>query len=174
MYPTANKSGFAYVCIQNTINMRLILASISLCCLHFSALAQDASSLRKKHLNLENGIAIKGYDPVSYFIQTKAIKGNKELAVFHQGITYYFSTAANKEVFKLNPLKYEPEYGGWCAYAMGENGEKVSVDPATFKILNGKLYLFYNRYFTNTLKDWNKNEATLKKNADTNWPKSFR
>jgi hypothetical protein len=57
---------------------------------------------------------------------------------------------------------------------MGEKGEKVSVDPETFKILNGKLYLFYNKYFTNTLKDWNKNEATLKKNADANWPKLYR
>ncbi len=140
----------------------------------FSTFAQDATALRKKHFNLGKGIAIKGYDPVSYFTENKAVKGSKDLAVLHQGILYYFSTVANKEMFKASPFKYEPEYGGWCAYAMGDNGEKVSVDPETFKIVNGKLYLFYNKYFTNTLKDWNKNEGTLKKNADLNWPKLFR
>ena len=150
----------------------LFFAAIVICSV--LAFAQDAGPLRKKHFNLENGIAIKGYDPVAYFTQNKAVKGSKELAVSHQGITYYFSSAANKETFKANPLKYEPEYGGWCAFAMGDNGEKVSVDPETFKIVNGKLYLFYNRYFTNTLKTWNKDEPNLKKKADANWPKLFR
>lgn len=136
--------------------------------------AQDISSLKKKHYNLANGIAVEGYDPVAYFKLNKAVKGSKNLAVWSQGVTYYFSSVANKEAFSLSPLKYEPQYGGWCAYAMGNTGEKVSVDPQTFKIVDGKLYLFYNRFFTNTLKDWNKNEATLKKNADLNWPKLFQ
>jgi YHS domain-containing protein len=154
--------------------MKYFVSFVTLIVFSISAAAQDAVSLRKKHFNLETGLAIKGYDPVAYFVQNKAVKGKKELAVSYQGILYYFSSEANKEVFKAAPFKYEPEYGGWCAYAMGQNGEKVSVDPETFKILNAKLYLFYNRYFTNTLKDWNKNEATLKKNADINWPKLFR
>jgi hypothetical protein len=54
---------------------------------------------------------------------------------------------------------------------MGAKGEKVSVDPETFKLLNGKLYLFYNSYFNNTLKSWNKDEENLKKKADQNWNK---
>jgi YHS domain-containing protein len=138
------------------------------------ASAQDDGTLRKKHYNLESNIAIKGYDPVAYFTQNKAAKGKKELSVSHQGIVYYFASAQNKEAFKAAPYKYEPEYGGWCAYAMGNSGEKVTIDPETFKLINGKLYLFYNRYFTNTLKDWNKNETNLKKNADINWPKLFK
>jgi YHS domain-containing protein len=154
--------------------MKVLSFLIAFCIISLSAAAQDATNLRKKHFNLENGIAIKGYDPVAYYTQNKAVKGKKELAVSHQGILYYFLSEANKEAFKTAPFKYEPEYGGWCAYAMGQNGEKISVDPETFKIINGRLYLFYNRYFTNTLKDWNKNEATLKKNADANWPKLFR
>lgn len=148
----------------------LLIAAVSL--LSVSVQAQDG--LRKKHFNLDNGIAISGYDPVSYFTQNKAVKGNKDMAVYHQGATYYFSSTANKEAFKANPSKFEPEYGGWCAYAMGEKGEKVSIDPETFKIVNGKLYLFYNRFFNNTLKDWNKNEASLKARADANWMKLFR
>ncbi len=149
----------------------LLFTALQFFCL--SGFTQDAGGLRKKHFNLENGIAIKGYDPVAYFTQNKAVKGSKGQAVLQQGIIYYFSSVANKESFTANPSKYEPEYGGWCAYAMGEKGEKVTVDPETFKILNGKLYLFYNKYFTNTLKDWNKNEAGLKKNADANWPKLY-
>ena len=135
--------------------------------------AQDATSTRKKHFNLEKGIAIDGYDAVAYFNSNKAIKGDKNLAVYHQGATYRFSSVENKEAFKKNPSGYEPQYGGWCAYAMGKNGEKVSVDPETFKIINGKLYLFYNKAFNNTLKSWNKNEPILKTNADANWTKIF-
>ena len=138
-----------------------------------AAFGQDQSALRKKQFNLDDDIAIDGYDPVAYFKTNKAVKGKKDLAVSHQGVTYYFSSADNKEDFKKNPSQYEPEYGGWCAYAMGAKGEKVNVDPETFKILNGKLYLFYNRYFNNTLKSWNKDETKLKPAADASWKKFY-
>ena len=82
-------------------------------------------------------------------------------------------TAENKELLLKNYKTYEPEFGGWCAYAMGNTGEKVEIDPETFKIINGKLYLFYNAYFNNTLKLWNKNEANLLKQANTNWTKYY-
>lgn len=154
--------------------MKSILFLVTIFTLGISAYAQDATALRKKHFNLDGDIGIKGYDPVAYFTEHKAIKGNKGLSVFYKGVIYNFSSVANKELFKAGPSKYEPEYGGWCAYAMGKNGEKVSVDPETFKITDGKLYLFYNKFLTNTLKDWNKNEATLKKNADANWPKLYQ
>ncbi len=129
--------------------------------------------LRKKHFNLEKGIAVQGYDPVAYFTKNKGVKGNKNLAVVYQGATYYFSTAENKELFKNNPSAYEPEYGGWCAYAMGAKGEKVEIDPETFTIINGKLFLFYNAFFNNTLKDWKKDEGNLHKKADANWAKIY-
>ena len=136
--------------------------------------AQDVTALRKKHFNVnDENVAIKGYDPVAYFKTDKAVKGKSELSVYHQGVIYYFFSIENKEEFKKNPSKYEPEYGGWCAYAMGAKGEKVSIDPETFKIINGKLYLFYNSFFNNTLRSWNKNEDALKKNADISWQKLF-
>ncbi len=153
--------------------MRTLFLFSMISLVSLAAFSQDQSALRKKHFNLEDGIAMQGYDPVAYFTQNKSLKGKKDLAVYHQGVTYYFSSTAHKELFKANPQRYEPEYGGWCAYAMGEKGEKVSIDPETFKIVNGKLYLFYNRFFNNTLKDWNKNEASLKAKADVNWPKLF-
>ncbi|QEC66033.1 YHS domain-containing protein [Panacibacter ginsenosidivorans] len=135
--------------------------------------AQDASVLRKKAFNLEKGVAIEGYDPVAYFTANKAIKGSKELAVVFEGAIYYFSSEENKEIFKKNPSKYEPQYGGWCAYAMGHDGSKVEIDPETFKIIDNKLYLYYNKYFNNTLKTWNKDEANLKSHADANWQKIY-
>lgn len=155
--------------MKKTVNILFVMVFIG-----SIAHAQDASITRKKQFNLEDGLAIQGYDPVAYIIQNKAVKGSKDQAVYHQGVTYYFTSAANKEEFKKNPSRYEPEYGGWCAYAMGEKGEKVSVDPKTFKIIGGKLYLFYNKFFNNTLTDWNKDETNLKRKADANWQKFYK
>lgn len=142
----------------------------------FVLIATDAFSQdlnRQKQFNLDYGVAVKGYDAVAYFTQNKAVKGKSEFAVIHQGIKYLFASNTNKEEFKKNPTKYEPQYGGWCAFAMGYTGEKVDFDPETFKILNGKLYLFYNRFFNNTLLKWNKNETNLKAKADVNWEKFY-
>ena len=149
------------------------LVTIILSVISFSSLAQDATTLRRKQFNLEKDVAIDGYDPVAYFKLNKAVKGRKDLIINNEGVYYYFSTPENKGEFKKNPSKYEPEYGGWCAYAMGSKGEKVSIDPETFKIVGGKLYLFYNSFFNNTLKSWNKDEINLKANADLNWKKTF-
>jgi YHS domain-containing protein len=126
----------------------------------------------KTNFNLEKGsLALSGYDAVAYFTQHKAVKGAKENAVSYQGVLYHFSSASNKELFKKNPSAYQPQYGGWCAYAMGASGEKVEVDPETFKVADGKLYLFYNKYLNNTLKSWEKNETNLHQKADANWAK---
>lgn len=134
------------------------------------SVSAQTETVHKKQYNLEKGLAIQGYDPVSYF-SGKPIEGNKAIAYIYSGVQYRFSNAKNLEAFKANPEKYEPQYGGWCAYAMGTSGDKVEVDPETFKIVNGKLYLFYNKYFNNTLKSWNKDEARLKSKADMNWQK---
>ena len=125
---------------------------------------------RKKNFNIKKNTAIEGYDPVSYF-DNKPTEGEPAWTITYKGVTYQFSTASNLTRFKANPEKYEPAYGGWCAYAMGEKGEKVKIDPETFKIVEGRLYLFYNFWGNNTLTDWNKNEKTLKPRADQNWKK---
>ena len=127
------------------------------------------NALKTKHYNLEKGLAIQGYDPIAYFTQSKGVKGSKDISTTVEGVTYYFSSAANKDLFIKDYKKYEPQYGGWCAYAMGATNEKVEIDPETFKIVNGKLYLFYHSFVNNTLTKWNKNETVLKNNADKNW-----
>ena len=141
--------------------------------LSITSLAQT-SVKRVKEFNLEDKIAIQGYDPVAYFNQKKAVKGKSTISTTYEGVVYNFSTQVNKDSFLKSPSTYEPQYGGWCAYAMGSAGEKVEINPETFKIIDGKLYLFYNAYFNNTLKSWNKEETSLKAKADTNWKKFIK
>jgi YHS domain-containing protein len=134
----------------------------------------QSNALRQKQFNVENGIALQEYDPVAYFTGNKALKGRKEFAYTFQGITYYFYSQDNRNLFIKNSVNYEPQFGGWCAFAMGDAGEKVEIDPKTFKVVNGKLYLFYNFYFTNTLTSWNKNEQVLKEKAEKSWMKIIK
>lgn len=131
----------------------------------------QTATKRVAEFNLEKKVAIHGYDPVAYFTQKKAVKGKATIVTTYEGVTYNFSSQANKDLFLKNRAGYEPQYGGWCAYAMGDNGEKVEINPETFKIVDGKLNLYYNAFFNNTLKSWNKNEVNLKKKADANWKK---
>ena len=155
--------------------MKKLITSFTVMATLFTvAFAQTNVDARKKQFNLsKNKVAIAGYDPVAYFTENKAIEGKKEWSVVNEGIVYYFSSEKNAALFKQSPEKYEPQYGGWCAYAMGATGEKVNIDPETFKILNGKLYLFYNKFFNNTLKTWNKDEVSLKQKADASWVKFY-
>lgn len=136
----------------------------------FSGFSQSESK-RIAQFNIEGRVAIQGYDPVAYFKQGKAVKGKKELTSVYEGVPYYFSSVSNKSAFVNSPSSYEPQYGGWCAFAMGNSGEKVTVNPETFKIIDSKLYLFYNAFFSNTLKSWNKEQSNLKLKADSNWKK---
>lgn len=129
---------------------------------------------RTTEFNLENKVAIQGYDPVTYFTQKKAVKGKTTITAAYEGVIYNFATQADKDLFLKNPTQYEPQYGGWCSYAMGATGDKVEVDPETFKIVDGKLNLFYNAFFNNTLKSWNKDETKLKAKADSNWKKIIK
>jgi YHS domain-containing protein len=128
-----------------------------------------AQDNRSAAFNLDDGVAIQGYDPVAYFTEHKAVEGSKKYSAKAEGVTYYFSSDEHKQTFLKDFKRYEPQYGGWCAYAMGETGEKVEVDPETFKVVDGKLYLFYNKFFNNTLPKWNANEKSLKEKADKNW-----
>lgn len=142
-----------------------ILLTLLFCNLIFS----QNSTLDVKHLNIEDGIALSGYDPVSYFVASEPKLGDKKISLKFQGAIYLFSSQKNKDTFLKSPTTYLPQYGGWCAFAMGDYGEKVEVNPKTFKIIDGKLYMFYNSLLNNTLKSWNKNEKKLKTQADKNW-----
>jgi YHS domain-containing protein len=134
---------------------------------HSKIVAQDNKNVIQ---NLKEGLAIQGYDPVTYFSQNKAVEGKKTISQLYNGATYYFSSEANKATFTKDPAKYEPAYGGYCAYAMAF-GDQVKIDPETFKVKEGRLFLFYNFRFNNTLTDWKKDEVILFKKAEAEWKK---
>lgn len=120
--------------------------------------------------NTDDKIGVHGYDPVSYLAENAAREGKKEFQSNHDGVTYYFSSKKNLDLFKSAPDKYAPAYGGWCAYAMAE-GEQVDIDPKKFKVINGRTHLFYNGIWGDTLAKWNKDEGGLKPQADKHWEK---
>ncbi len=123
--------------------------------------------LNKKKDNL----AIDGYDPVAYFPESgsKATKGSKKITYTYKQVTYRFSNEDNKKLFIANPARYEPAYGGWCAWAMSR-GSKTEINPKTFIVKEGRLYLFYNGLFGNTKDDWEKGSHTeLSTSADDKW-----
>ena len=150
--------------------MKLVVLGFVLFLFLPSFLFAQGEELRKENFNIKKNVVLEGYDPVSYFDQ-HPMEGKKEIHLVYRGIDYQFANQANLIKFKTNPEKYEPAYGGWCAYAMGETGEKVKIDPETFKFIDGKLYLFYNFWGNNTLSDWNKRENQLKTKGDLNWKK---
>ena len=121
--------------------------------------------------NKETGYVANGYDVVAYF-SNNAIKGNKDYTFTYDNAKYKFSSKTNLEKFKANPKKYVPQYGGWCAYAMAAKAAKVAINPKTFEIRKGKLYLFYNKFFTNTFESWlEEMPDKLIIKADSNWNK---
>lgn len=132
-------------------------------------MAQPEEASRRRNFNTNNGIALREFDPVSYFKGSRPLKGNSKFYHHYKGITYYFANAENVEEFKKSPASYEPAYGGWCAYTVALNGERVKVNPVTYKIIDGKLHLFYNYNSDNRLLKWNQNEKKLKASADKNW-----
>lgn len=134
----------------------------------FSQAQVATDAQRAKHYHYQGKVAIEGYDPVSYF-SGKPLKGNSGITLAYKGITYRFATAENRTKFKANPAAYEPQYGGWCAYAMANDGSKVDIDPQTYEIREGKLYLFYNGWLGNTFTDWKKDPNGLKNKADKAW-----
>ena len=135
----------------------------------FIALITIVASAQKTDYNLKKGYVAEGYDVTEYF-NNKAVEGNKEFTTTYDGAKFQFTSQANLEAFKKSPEKFIPQYGGYCAYAIADKGKKVSIDPETFEIRDGKLYLFYNSWGVNTLEKWNKEGAeVLKKKADIEW-----
>ncbi|XLS28779.1 YHS domain-containing (seleno)protein [Flavobacteriaceae bacterium M23B6Z8] len=127
--------------------------------------------IAQKEYNTKKGVAINGYDVVSYF-DGNAKKGVDTFAADYEGTTFLFSSKENLNKFRSNPQNFVPQYGGYCAYAVAVKGKKVSVNPETYEVKDGKLFLFYNRGNTNTLELWNnENPEDLKKQADANWQK---
>ena len=111
------------------------------------------------------GIAIQGYDPVAYFTDGQAVKGSDEFAYEWLGAVWYFASAEHREVFAADPVKYAPQYGGYCASAM-VGGQAAAADPEAWRIVDGKLYLVYSQ---GGLQEWSNDAPEEIKKADARW-----
>jgi YHS domain-containing protein len=145
-------------------------AALALAVCHLMAVAAAAAGVDPVNKTLFSGLAIKGYDPVAYFNDGKPVKGVKEFQHDWNGARWQFSSGANRDLFKANPDKYAPQYGGYCAKAVSE-GSTADISPDAWKIVGGKLYLNYDRRVQKT---WEENFPERIKKADANWPRILR
>jgi len=144
--------------------MRNFLCSIALLVL---ALGLPALAQTKTLLNLDKaGVAIQGYDPVAFFTDHKPVKGTAKFPFRHNGALYYFATKEHRDQFKGEPAKYEPAFGGYCAFGVSKS-KLVEIDVDAFQIVEGKLLLQYSKGVRD---DFNKDTKGNLAKAETNWP----
>jgi len=120
-------------------------------------------------------LGLKGYDPVAYFPEggSKPARGDVNIIAAYKGVRYQFASIENRDLFLKSPARYEPAFGGWCAWAMLD-GDKVDFDPNTFLVSGNRLFVFYNGFWGDTRAKWTakaKDQAAEAKQADTNWKK---
>ncbi len=115
----------------------------------------------------DDDLAIRGYDPVAYFTEGRAVEGDPAFALEHNGATWQFANAAHRDMFAADPEAYAPQYGGYCSWAVSRN-YIATTDPHAWEIVDGKLYLNYSRA-VHTL--WKVGKRGNIAKADVNWPK---
>ncbi|MEP2276184.1 MAG: YHS domain-containing (seleno)protein [Reichenbachiella sp.] len=120
----------------------------------------------------ENGVALGGYDVVAYFV-SNPMEGSTQYTALHNGATYRFATANNRDAFKQNPTKYLPQFDGYCAWGVAAKDAKFPINPETYDIIDGKLYLFFNGPFNgktfNSSLLWNQETTKLQTAAHDKW-----
>jgi YHS domain-containing protein len=130
-----------------------------------AALSTVASAKELQNLD-RNGVAIQGYDPVAFFTDNRPVKGNAQSQSEYRGAKYYFASSEHKAAFDKEPAKYEPQFGGYCAYGASQ-GHKAPVKIEAWQIVNGRLLM---QYDLGVKDDFNKDQQNNLSKADRNWP----
>lgn len=143
--------------------LRLMIAAAALTLMTSVALAGDYFE--------KDGVALRGYDPVSYFVAGKPQLGVEVHSFTYKGSTFRFASAENRKLFAENPEKYAPQFGGYCAFGVARGGYKVSTQPDAFAVVDGKLYLNYN---ADVQKQWQKDVPGYIATADKKWPETAK
>jgi YHS domain-containing protein len=121
----------------------------------------------KQLLNLDSkGVAIQGYDPVAFFTQQKPVKGNEQFSSQYNGAKYWFASGEDKALFDKEPSRYEPQFGGYCAYGVS-HGARAPIKIEAWQIVNGRLLM---QYDLDVKGEFNKDQQGTLKKADQNWP----
>ena len=141
------------------------LRGLALAALFMASMAAADDRINKDAQNL----AILGYDTVAYFTDGKAMKGSEEFAYDWLGTPWYFASAEHRDLFKSDPAKYAPQYGGYCTGGVAGGHAAVNVDPETaWRIIDGKLYIVYDPTYVTKLDRPDRGEVLAK--AEANWP----
>jgi YHS domain-containing protein len=133
-------------------------------------LTVSACTTKKPEVFATDEGAIRGYDAVAYFTESKAVKGSKQYSTVYNEATWCFVSEENLAAFKASPEKYVPQFGGYCAYAVSQD-YTYETDPHAFTIVNDKLYLNYD---LETSKEWNLKHEEYILMANKNWPEVLR
>ena len=149
---------------MTSIGSRLFTV-IALCAALFSATSASAREA-EVYTGTFSSLAVGGYDPVAYFKAGRPVAGNDQFSLQHKGATWRFSSKENLDAFRANPAAFAPQYGGYCAWAAAQGGT-ASGDPEVWKIVNGKLYLNYDR---SVQAKWEKDIPGFIAKADRKWP----
>jgi len=131
-----------------------------------AALAATPAMAAKDPVFTRWGNAIRGYDPVAYFTESRPVKGSGEFEAEWNGTTWRFASAANRDLFLTAPEAYAPQYGGYCAWAVA-NGYTASTAPEAWSIYDGKLYL---NFSLGVRDQWSQDIPGNVARGDTNWP----
>jgi len=129
------------------------------------ALSTVASAKELQNLD-HNRVAIQGYDPVAFFTDNRPVKGNAQFQSEYRGAKYYFASPEHKAAFDKEPAKYEPQFGGYCAYGASQ-GHKAPIKIEAWQIVNGRLLM---QYDLGVKDDFNKDQQNNLSKADRNWP----
>ena len=140
--------------------------ALSLLLLAPAALAIDEQNVSGGHTSAGAPLAIHGYDPVAYFTEGKPVPGDKEFEHEWNGATWRFASAEHRDLFRKDPERYAPQYGGYCAWAVA-HGSTAPGDPEVWKIVDDKLYVNVNRDIAD---QWEKNIPGFVARADAKWP----
>lgn len=130
-----------------------------------SAVSSFAASKQLRNLD-SSGISIQGYDPVAFFTEHKPVRGVQQFHSEYNGAKYFFASADDKAAFDKEPAKYEPQFGGYCAYGVSR-GSRAPIKIEAWQIVNDRLLM---QYDLDIKGEFNKDQQGTLKKADQNWP----
>lgn len=150
----------------------MLIARIAVLCagviLALPAAAPQALARQPEiYASIVQGVGVGGHDVVAYFTEGRPVKGSAEFTAQHAGAQWRFTSAKNRDLFKADPTRYAPQFGGYCSYAAAR-GYTAHGDPQAWRIIDGKLYLNYDK---SVQKIWERNTPVEISNARANWPK---
>jgi YHS domain-containing protein len=162
LFPLKKRKVFIFF-TTNHVYMRQILLSLAVAVLALPVFADDKTLVNTD----KTGVALQGYDPVAFCTDGKPIKGTADFQSTDHDVVYRFATAEHKALFDANPGKYEPAFGGYCAFVVAK-GHLASVEVAAFQVVDGHLLM---QHSLGVRDAFNKNQKDNLATATATWPK---